>query len=304
MTSLLKRALLTNAGFSAVCGGAFAVLSVQVAGFVGVGDPLIYRVIGAGLLLFAACVMWLATRNPINAFYAALISSADLLWVAGTAVFIVLARLHLQVPGGVGLMLVAAAVLLFALLQLKGIARMYAAPERPGHSRLCVAVSTPVSADSMWARIADLGGIRRYSPTLVKVMLRNGARPGLNAVRQCTDQAGKTWAEHCTRFDDAARTVEMRFLADERAFPYPFRTMRGGWAVDAQSSGSTVRIWFEVMPKHVVLHPFLLALMSKDLARSFGDTVARMVIDAQGEVVPPVGVDPAEHGVTYRLKVC
>lgn len=286
MTSLLKRALLTNAGFSALCGGAFAVLSAQVAAFVGLGDPILYRVIGAGLLLFAALVGWVATRNPISGFYAALISSADLLWVAGTAVFIVLAYQHLSIPGLIAVLAVAGVVLLFALLQLQGIVQMHAAPGRPGHSRLWVAVTTPVSADSMWARIADLGSIKRYSPTLVKVMLRDGARPGLNAVRQCTDQAGKTWAEHCTRFDTAARTVEMRFLVDEKAFPYPFGAMSGGWTVDAQPSGSTVRIWFEVTPKHAALHPFILAVMSRDLARSFGDTVARMVIDAQGGVVP------------------
>lgn len=113
----------------------------------------------------------------------------------------------------------------------------------------------------------------------------------------------KTWAEQCTRFDTAKRTVEMNFLAKEAGFPYPFGTMSGGWAVEAQSPGSIVRIWFEVTPKHVLLHSFILAVMSKDLARSFGDTVARMVTDAQGGPVP-FQVNPMAHGVSYRLTVC
>ena len=61
--------------------------------------------------------------------------------------------------------------------------------------------------------------------------------------------------------------------------------------------------WFEVTPKHAALHPFILAVMSRDLARSFGDTVARMVIDALSGSAP-IHVNPAAHDVFYKLKVC
>jgi Polyketide cyclase / dehydrase and lipid transport len=303
MDRVLKHALVSNAAFSALCGIGFVLLGDQVAALIGLGDATVYRVVGAGLSLFAACVAWLATRNPINAFHASLISVADLLWVAGTAGLIAVAYPSLRTAGIFALLIVAAIVLVHAIRQLHGIEQMYAVPGKPRTSRLCVAVATPADADALWMRIADLGGIKRYSPTLTQVILRDNAGPGQNAVRQCTDQAGKTWAEHCKRLDDAERTVEMNFLANESGFPFPFGMMNGGWAVKSLSEGSIVTIWFEVTPKYGPLHPLILALMSKDLARSFGDTVTRMVIDAQGAPVP-VNVNPALHGVSYQLAGC
>lgn len=299
----LKRALLANALFSTVCGLGMIAMNSQVAALIGIGAPGVYLVIGAGLLLFAGFVFWTAMRNPINAFLAALISLADLLWVLGTAGVIVLAFGSLQTTGILALLAVAAVVLFFALRQLSGIEQMFAAPGKSQSSRLCVSVATQASADSMWQRIADLGGIGRYSPSLAKVILRNNADAAVNAVRQCTDRAGKTWAEHCTRLDADKRIANMTFLAAEAGFPYPFNTMTGGWAVVEQPSGSDIKIWFEVTPKHRLLHPFILAMMSKDLARSFADIVTRMVIDAQA-LPAPEKVTPSQHNVAYELASC
>jgi len=307
MNTVLKRALLANAAFSALCGLGLVVLGGGLAELIGLGSPIVYRVIGLGLALFAGVVGWSATRTPINAFVASLISAADLLWVLGTAIVIVLTYPSLRPLGIVVMLAVAALVLGLALRQLHGIELTFAVPGKPHTSRLCVAVATPVSADDLWLRIADLGNIQRYSPNLARVSLRNQARAGVDAVRECTSRTGQTWAEHCTRFDPVARAIDMRFLASEAGFPYPFGTMTGGWAVVPLAAGSEVTIWFEVTPKYAVLEPFILALMSKDLAQSFGDIVTRMVMDAQGAPTPtpmPVNVLAAQHGVSYRLARC
>ena len=299
----LKTALLSNAVFSTLSGLTFMIDSQFVADLVGLGAPLLYQIIGAGLLGFAGYVAWTATRKPINTYAALQISLGDLLWVLGTILVIVLAFNSLNSAGIVAMLIVAGFVLTFALLQLKGMGQVYAVPGKSNTHQVCVAVDTPEPVDKMWSIVADLERIQDYSPHLAKVILRNGAEPGIDAVRQCTDNKGKTWAEHCTRYDHEARALDVIFLADEPGFPYPFKTMTGGWEVVPNGGRSTVNIWFEVTPKYGLAHSIILALMAKDLVKNFGDVVARMAAAARGEVVPHEALPP-QQGISYKLATC
>lgn len=302
-TTTLRIALLSNALFSTLSGLTFIIFSPSVADLIGVGAPIIYQIIGVGLLGFACFVAWIGTRKPINTFLAALISLADFMWVVGTLLFILLAFGSLQ-PAGIGsLIAIAAIVLFFGIRQLQGVSEMYALPGKPNTHKLCVAVGTPESADTMWSVIADLGSIQTYSPNLTKVILRDNAHPGVDAVRQCTDVNGKTWGEQCKRYDQNARSVEFQFLADEPGFPYPFGTMVGGWDVVPREDGSTVTIWFEVTPKYGFLHPIILAIMSRNLANGFGEVVARMTAAARGENVP-THISLEQYGIRSVLMAC
>lgn len=131
MDKVLKRALLSNAAFSTVCGLGFVLLSGPIAALIGLGDPVIYIIVGAGLLLFAGSVIWVATRNLISAFFASLISAADLLWVLGTVGLITLAYSNLRAAGIIAMLSVAAIVMFFALRQLHGIEQLYAVTGKP-----------------------------------------------------------------------------------------------------------------------------------------------------------------------------
>jgi hypothetical protein len=155
----------------------------------------------------------------------------------------------------------------------------------------------------MWLVVADLVNIKTYSPNLTEVILRDDAQPGVGAVRQCTDNKGKTWGEHCQRYDHQTRVVDFAFLADEPGFPYPFKTMDGGWEVVSSGSGSTVNIWFEVTPKYGPAHPMILAMMAKDLAGVFGAVVARMAAAARGESVP-AKPSLSQQDITSQLVSC
>ncbi len=281
----LRTALLSNALFSTLSGLTFIIFSSSVAELLGIGAPIIYQVIGVGLVAFACVVAWVGTQKPINAFLAALISLADFLWVGGTLLLLGLAAGVLHPAGIASLIAIAAIVLFFGIRQLQGVGELYALPGKPMTHKLCVVVDTPAPADAMWAVIADLGNIQAYSPNLTRVILRDNARPGVDVVRQCTDVNGKTWGEHCTRYDPNARSIAFQFLADEPGFPYPFKTIVGGWDVVPSADGSTVTIWFEVTPKNRFLHPLILAMMSRNLARSFDEVVARMTAAARGEAV-------------------
>lgn len=217
---------------------------------IGVATPIIYQILGVSLLGFAGIVAWTATRKPIDTFLAALISIADFLWVLGTILLFVLASGTLNPEGIFMLSGIAIFVMGFGLYQLHGINRVYSIPGKPDTQRLCVMVDTPVQPEKIWPLIADLGSIQDYSPNLTQVILKDNAEPGVDAVRQCTDVNGKTWSEHCQRYDEQARSIKLEFLPDEPGFPYPFKTMSGGWDVESSTTGSTVHIWFEVTPRY------------------------------------------------------
>ena len=299
----LRTALLSNALFSTLSGLTFIIFNQSLAELIGIDVPIIYQIIGVGLLGFAGFVAWVGTRNRINTFLAAMISIADFAWVAGTLVLILLAFGVLQPTGILMLLVIAGIVLFFALLQLQGISSVYAASGKPRTHTLCVTVDTPASPDKIWPIIADLPSIRLYSPNLTEVILRDGAKPGVDAVRQCTDVNGKTWGEHCKQYDEQTQQVEFEFLADEPGFPYPFKTMLGGWDVEPNGTGSTVNIWFEVTPKYGIAHPVILAVMARSLASGFGAVVARMTAAARGETVSEK-VDLTLYGVKSLLAVC
>jgi len=298
----LRTALLSNAVFSALSGLVF-IFYRPVANLLGAGEPILYQIIGGGLLAFACFVLWTGTRKPIDTFLAALISLADFLWVAGTILLISLAFNTFQPAGILILLAIATIVLFFGMRQLHGIGQAYAAPGKSQTHELCVAIDTPAAADAMWPIIADLASIRLYSPNLTQVILRNNAESGVDAVRQCTDVRGKTWGEHCIRYEEKTRTIEFEFLADEPGFPYPFKTMSGGWKVEPNGAGATVNIWFAVTPKYGLAHPLILALMARNLAGSFGEVVARMTAAARGESVP-VEITASQQGVKSTLAAC
>lgn len=299
----LKTALISNAVFSTISGLVFIILGRTVADLIGIGAPIMYQIVGAGLLGFGGFTAWTGTRNPINTFIAALISVADLLWVVGTILLIALAFGLLNPAGIVALLIIAVIVLFFGLRQLHGIGKVYEVPGKTNVHKLCVAVETLEPADKMWPIVADLANIKTYSPNLAKVVLRDDAQPGVDAVRQCTDTKGKMWGEYCQRYDPQARAVDFTFLADEPGFPYPFTTMDGGWEVVPRGSGSTVNIWFEVTPKYGPAHPLILAIMAKDLAGGFGAVVARMAAAARGESVP-AKPSLSQQDITSQLVSC
>ncbi|MGJ3257064.1 MAG: hypothetical protein ACFE0K_12150 [Alcanivorax sp.] len=119
----LKTALLFNAVFSAVCGGVLLLLPSAVAALMGDFNPLILMVLGAGLLLFAVDVAWVATRKPISQLLAKMITTADVAWVLATPVVMMVAAPWLSFWGQVLLLDVALLVGFCALCQWRGLQR-------------------------------------------------------------------------------------------------------------------------------------------------------------------------------------
>jgi len=284
-TKTLRTALVANAVFSALTGAALLVFGEPIAGWIGVGTPFVHRILGGALLVFAGFVAWTGTRRAVDTFRAALISLADFSWVIGTVVLILMTLGTLEAHAILALLAIAAAVLFFGLRQLQGIGELYRDANGSRAHVLCLEVESPVAPERLWPRVADLRGIGRYAPKLARVVLREDTEPGVDAVRECTDTGGRTWAERCRRFDPDELLLEFEFLADEPGFPFPFETMSGGWEIEPCGSGSTVIVWFTVTPKYGLAHPFVLAMMARKLTTDMGAVVARMSSAARSEAV-------------------
>ena len=118
----LRMSLAGNAGFSVLSGLVFALGSSAVASAIRLTPSWILRVVGIGLLGFAASIGWLASRPTIFLPVAMTIVWCDLAWVAGT-IPVVMAGV-LSGTGNIAAVAVAAVVLSFALLQYLGIRRV------------------------------------------------------------------------------------------------------------------------------------------------------------------------------------
>ena len=113
----LRKALCANALFSLVCGLELLLLPATVAALLGDIPTLPLQVIGAGLLLFAAQLLWVASRTTVAPLQARLITWAD--W--GWAMLLLSERLALS--GYLLLTAVAAVVALCAYFQGVGLQR-------------------------------------------------------------------------------------------------------------------------------------------------------------------------------------
>ena len=126
---LLHRSLRANAAFSLFSGAAMLIAANPLAALMGIGDARLLTGAGLNLLAFAALLVWLASRVPINLPLAMAVVVADLLWVAGSA-----ALLPMGFFSGAGNWIVACiadVVLVFAYLQYLGIRRLRRPLRRP-----------------------------------------------------------------------------------------------------------------------------------------------------------------------------
>ena len=195
----LRMALRANAVFSMACAALMIAAPAQVGAWLGVQAPLIIQVVGAGLVLFAFDLMHQATRHRMATWRALYASLADFSWVIGTFILLALFPGVLSAQG-VGLVVVIAlAVLVFGGWQVWAMGQAHKLPDSDLY-RHCILVATDVPADAMWRVLARIGDIQHYMPALRSSRLRNGVQPGVGAVRECQDRAGKRWAEECIAF--------------------------------------------------------------------------------------------------------
>ncbi len=291
----LRLALLSNAAFSLACALLMLIRPDLVGQWLGVQAPLVLRIVGAGLVIFAADLVHQASRKRMATWRALITCTEDLMWVAATAVLLALFPDVLSGNGTLLVIDVAAAVFLLCCWQLWGIARAHRAAA-PGEYRHCVVVEVNAPAEAMWKVVSDFGGIKNYMPLLKHSEVLDGRKPGLGAVRFCEDHGGRKWSEECTAYSEG-RSLSIRFRTEAPDFPFPFRQMRGGWEVLPSMRGAQVTVWWEFAPRHRLLAPVIMAVFAWQLDREFHKIVARMAVAARGEL----GARQGRPGVVSRV---
>lgn len=121
-SSLLRKALLSNAAFSGLTGLLLTIAAPWLCQRMGIPEPMILRVVGVSLLGFAAALLLNATRREINRKQAWAAVGLDFTWVIGSVVLVSLQLL--TASGNWAVAAVADFVLLFALAQALGLRRV------------------------------------------------------------------------------------------------------------------------------------------------------------------------------------
>lgn len=126
-TSFLRRSLQLDGIASGLCGVLLLAAASPIAPVIGLADPRVALVVGALFVVYAAALLWNAARATVSraGAMAAVVLNAG--WVIGSALLVLAGPLTLI--GNLAVALVAAAVLLFAVLEVVGLSRM---PEAPG----------------------------------------------------------------------------------------------------------------------------------------------------------------------------
>ena len=121
-SSFLRRSLQIDGVASGLCGVLLLAGAGPLSSLMGLAGPGIARMVGALFVAYAAALLWNAARARVSrggALAAVVLNAA---WVAGSAVVILDGSL--TALGNLAVAAVAVAVLLFAILEAVGLARL------------------------------------------------------------------------------------------------------------------------------------------------------------------------------------
>lgn len=270
----LRTALTGNALFSATTGLLVVAVPHQMADWLGVAGAGWLRLLGLGLIGFALELGYQVTRRRLRPWRALAASVADGIWVVASLILLLALPQVMSDTGRMVVGIIAGIVALMGVCQMMGLVRLFR--EGPGRWRYCVAVETEVSAEALWQRVGDLGSIATYAPFLKTSVFADAPETGpVGAVRTCADHAGHRWSELCTDYQPGTQYT-VRFLTEAPDFPFPVKSMTGGWRLIPQDEGCRVEVWWVFEPSNALLAPFFLPLMAARIDRDILATIRLM----------------------------
>ena len=127
---LLRLTLWGNAVFSIVSGAVLAVFAEPFAGvaahqpvtMLGLDLAIVLELLGLGVIAFGALCAWVASRPTLPQAWARLIFAADLAWVAGSALVLIVPAW--TTAGIAGIVVIAVIVADLAILEYLGLRRL------------------------------------------------------------------------------------------------------------------------------------------------------------------------------------
>jgi hypothetical protein len=121
-TRFLRRSLQLDGLASGLCGVLLVVAASPISAVIGLAEPGIARVVGALLVVYAAALLWNGERATVSRAEAVAAVVLNAGWVIGSAVVILAGPLTLI--GNLAAAALAAAVLLFGVLEVVGLTRL------------------------------------------------------------------------------------------------------------------------------------------------------------------------------------
>ncbi len=121
-TSFLRRSLQLDGIASGLCGVLLVAAAFPISAVIGLAAPGIAQVVGALLVVYAAALLWNGARATVSRAEAVAAVVLNAGWVIGSAVVILAGPLTLI--GNLAVAALAAAVLLFAALEVVGLTRL------------------------------------------------------------------------------------------------------------------------------------------------------------------------------------
>lgn len=115
----LQKSLTANAVFSTLSALSLLIFTTRISVLFEIGEQWPFLIIGFGLLVFVATIIIEIKKQRKKAVYAIIIQ--DLLWVLGSIILLIIQPFGISKMGNILIAVVAFAVLIFAILQYKGI---------------------------------------------------------------------------------------------------------------------------------------------------------------------------------------
>lgn len=122
--ALLRRALVGDAIFSGIAGTLMIVASSRISDFTGITPAWALAAIGAGVLLWAADLVWMARPEQLNPAFAKVVIGGNVAWVVASYIVILGGWLDLTTAGAWTVGILAEIVALFAVVQYLGLRRL------------------------------------------------------------------------------------------------------------------------------------------------------------------------------------
>lgn len=278
----LRTALRANAAFSATSGLTALLWAHPLADWMGGFSPWILLALGPGLLLFAVILLLEARRARPVPSAALAISIADLAWVAGSAVLLIVAGHALSAGGAWTVIVVALVVLALATWQLAGLRGLTRNTRGRTAARSAFAIHQEVAASpgAIWSVIRQLDRIGEFYSALRSVEVTGGLSDGTHgdmpARRTCENHKGERWSEEVAALDDEKRELSLRFDSEAPGFPFPMHPMYGGWTVRRVSGKTCVTVWYEFTMKWGLLGELMAPLLADKFRPVMLDTIRNM----------------------------
>ncbi|HAS43411.1 MAG TPA: hypothetical protein DCS93_23225 [Microscillaceae bacterium] len=262
----LNRALTANFLTSLLFGIILIFFQAQVAQLFGVTPHVVFPIIGAGLLLFALSIaIEIKKQRPLAIFW---ISAQDALWVITSAVVLVWQPWPISAAGYWIIDGVAMLVLLFCVLQIKGLAQINT---RNGAKILTFKRVINAPQARVWEIITQFEEFHLVAPNIDAVEILSDQTQGTGMIRACS-HGSKSWQETCTLWDEGKKYA---FEVDTQApdYPFPFAALRGTWELYPLNEQRTeILMEFEVTYKKKI-HQALLHPIAQWQHRKTGETL-------------------------------